>query len=187
MQFPYLRPRTNSKKTKLLIFLEDIRSCCRSITRAIMLRGFFMREYIIYSAIIFLPIGAIMSFQLSREGLMAKFIAVIMVASLGIIISFPIALQRLGLFAALLLYALLLLALTWYFLKSLQSDEGTLASTEDRSIIEDDLVGIYASHQIETTEIASVIEDDVIRPSYDIEIVDNNISCLLYTSPSPRD
>ncbi|MEN6461788.1 MAG: hypothetical protein ABFC94_10515, partial [Syntrophomonas sp.] len=79
-----------------------------------------MREYILYAILIFLPIGYIMSLFLCREGLAKKHITIFVATAMIMVISFPISAERLGIFNTGLIYVLLLLIITWYFINTNQ-------------------------------------------------------------------
>lgn len=76
-----------------------------------------MKEYIFYVLLIFMPIGAIMVKILLGQGLPAKNIAYIVLASLSIVVSFPISIERLGAFLAFVTYAIVLALIIVYLVK----------------------------------------------------------------------
>ncbi|MGI5922012.1 MAG: hypothetical protein ACOX6I_09795 [Syntrophomonadaceae bacterium] len=81
-----------------------------------------MREYLLYSILTFLPVGCIMSLFLRREGLGKKHIITFVTLALIMVIIFPITAERLGIFNTGSIYALLMLTISWYFIKTHQLD-----------------------------------------------------------------
>ncbi len=77
-----------------------------------------MKEYILYVILIFIPIGGLMVYLLRKEGLPGRYINIILWLSLLIILSFPISMEKLGKSVALIIYLLLLAAMTWYLLRA---------------------------------------------------------------------
>ncbi|MDD4803081.1 MAG: hypothetical protein PHF24_09115, partial [Syntrophomonas sp.] len=92
---------------------------------------------------------------------MARFIAVIIAASLGIIITFPIALQQLGLSFALIIYALLLILLTHYFIKIMQSKDENPVLTEGVPYIAAETAVIPDGHVMASADIACTLEEGI--------------------------
>ncbi|NLB87908.1 MAG: hypothetical protein GX790_01585, partial [Syntrophomonadaceae bacterium] len=77
-----------------------------------------MREYIFYVFLVFLPIGALMVKILYDHGLPIKNIAYIVLTSLAIVITFPISMERLGVLLAFTVYAILILLIILYMVKT---------------------------------------------------------------------
>jgi len=89
-----------------------------------------MLEYVFYVLIIFLPIGGVMTYLLRKEGLVTRDIAVIVLVSLFIIISFPFSVERIGSHISLGFYVFVLLLMSVYIFKSL---EKSCFATEERN------------------------------------------------------
>jgi len=77
-----------------------------------------MREYVLFVILIFIPIGLVLYYFLRREGLPKKDISVILLLALLTIFSFPICMERLGIYLSLLIYLLIIGALVAYLLRS---------------------------------------------------------------------
>ncbi|MEN6326209.1 MAG: hypothetical protein ABFD18_08395 [Syntrophomonas sp.] len=75
-----------------------------------------MQEYILYVIMVFLPIGAIMAYLLQREGVSRRNIAMVVIISWLIIVTFPLSIAKLGTFIALLTYIVAILVMTRYLL-----------------------------------------------------------------------
>lgn len=75
-----------------------------------------MREYIIYVILVFLPIGAIMTYLLQREGVSRRNIIIVVIISWLIIITFPLSIAKMGTFIGLLTYIAAILVMTRYLL-----------------------------------------------------------------------
>lgn len=77
-----------------------------------------MREYFCYILLVFIPIGFLMVKILNNYGLSTKKIISIVLISLGIIISFPVCMARLGLIYTFTLYFIIMILLVYYIVKT---------------------------------------------------------------------
>lgn len=77
-----------------------------------------MREYIFYVLLVFLPIGALMVKILHDYGLPIRNIAYIVLTSLAIVVTFPISMEKLGVFFAFTVYAVLISLIILYMVKT---------------------------------------------------------------------
>lgn len=121
-----------------------------------------MREYIVYTILVFFPIGILMNYLLRRQGLIFKYRVAIITASLAIIISFPILMGNLGLPMALVLYFSAILVLTWFFIKATQSPAWYLereVSTSDEVFASKRLVDKTKVQTVADFEDAAGIEE----------------------------
>lgn len=99
-----------------------------------------MKEYIVYSLAVFLPLGALMSLLLRKQGLLYKHIVIIVGFSLMVIISFPLAIKTMGWMFSLFFYVAILSVLIWYLLNGPEGAEPEVYSEEivlDLSAIKD--------------------------------------------------
>lgn len=99
-----------------------------------------MREYIVYSLAVFLPLGALMSLLLRKQGLLYKHISIIVGFSLMVIISFPVAIKSMGWMFSLFFYVAILCVLIWYLLNGPEGAEVQVYTEEvvlDLSSIKD--------------------------------------------------
>lgn len=115
-----------------------------------------MKEYLLYAILIFVPVGTLMEFFLRREGLVLKFRLILEVFSLAIIISFPVLINRLGMWYAVFIYLASIFALSWYFLRVSQGPSWYLRQSSSADSDE-----VFATERL--------IENNVVRTLGEIE------------------
>jgi len=79
-----------------------------------------MREYLIYSVLVFIPVAAAMYFLLRRELTSNRDIAIIIGLAFLIIVNFPFIIQKLGWIKAVIVYLLILYGLILYLVKRIE-------------------------------------------------------------------
>lgn len=92
-----------------------------------------MREYLIFSILVFIPVAVAMYFLLRRELTSKTDIAIIIGLAFLIIINFPFIIQKIGWIRAVIIYLLILYGLSLYLFKRI--DLGTACSCEQKGCL----------------------------------------------------
>ncbi|MDD4550387.1 MAG: tetratricopeptide repeat protein [Syntrophomonadaceae bacterium] len=126
-----------------------------------------MQEYFICVGLIFLPIGAIMAYLLSKEGFWGRNIALIEFVAFLIILTFPISMERLGTILSIVVYIALLIVTVLVFLPGRKDstvmpggDNGTNLPEEQPDYLNNNLAGSTVETEIYSDSSGGLIDEN---------------------------
>ncbi|NLJ73325.1 MAG: hypothetical protein GX333_09960 [Syntrophomonadaceae bacterium] len=147
-----------------------------------------MREYFCYVLLVFIPIGFLMVKILNNYGLATKNIISIVLISLGIIISFPVCMARLGLIYTFTLYIIIMILVVYYIAKTdnIAFDRGDNSTAPSIFEIADNHLELNLPEEKETIQKQQEIttENIIDTPTNDIgELIQSATEDIIQDNP----